>query len=96
MTTDNDGITINASTTSILNEESIDEPRSATPIDTTANNNCNVFNTNIRVCHKELIGAQPTIELEIIEPISPQQREAVENNATSQPSSTNQNHRKEP
>jgi hypothetical protein len=55
VTTDNDGITINASTTSILNEESIEEPRSATPIDMTANNYGNVFNPTNRVCHEELI-----------------------------------------
>ncbi len=97
--TDNNDITINASTTSILNEELIEEPRSATPIDTTANNNGNVFNPTNRVCHEELIGAQPTIELESnapVEPISPQPGQAVENNATTQPSSTTQNHCKEP
>jgi hypothetical protein len=44
--TDKNGITINASTTSILNEELIEEPCSATPIDTTANNYGNVFNTS--------------------------------------------------
>ncbi len=99
MTTDNDGITINASTTSILNEDSIEKPHSATPINMTANNYGNVFNPTNRVCHKESIGAQPTIELESnapVEPISPQHGEAVENNATTQPSSTNQNHCKEP
>jgi hypothetical protein len=97
VTTNNDGITIDASTTSILNEESIEEPHSSTPIDMTANGN--VFNPTNRVCHKELIGAQPTIELESnasVEPTSPQHREAVENNATIQPSSTNQNHWEEP
>jgi hypothetical protein len=90
---------MDASTTSILNEELIEEPRSATPINTTANNYGNVFNPTNRVCHKELIGAQLAIELESnapVEPISPQHGEAVENNATTQPSSTNQNHRKEP
>jgi hypothetical protein len=99
LTTDNDGITINASTTSILNEESIEEPRSGTPINMTADNYGIVFNPTNRVCHEESIGAQPTIELESnapVEPISPQHGESVENNATSQPSSTNQNHRKEP
>ncbi len=99
VTTDNDGIPINASTTSISNEESIEEPRSATPIDMTANNYGNVFNPTNRVCHKESIGAQPTIELESnapVELISSQHGEAVENNATLQPSSTNQNHCKEP
>ncbi len=99
MTTDNDGITIDASTTSISNEESIEEPHSATPINTTANNYGNVFNPANRVCHEESIGAQPTIELESnapVEPISPQHGEAVENNETLQPSSTNQNHCKEP
>jgi hypothetical protein len=55
--TDNNGITIDASTTSILNEESIEEPRFATLINTTANNYGNVFNPTNRVCHKELIGA---------------------------------------
>jgi hypothetical protein len=99
VTRDNEGITINASTTSISNEESIEEPRSVTPINTTANNYGNVFNPTNRVCHEELIGAQPTIELESnapVEPISPQHMEAVENNATMQPSSTNQNHCEEP
>jgi hypothetical protein len=99
VTTDNDGITINASTTSISNEDSIEEPRPATPINTTANNYGNVFNPTNRVCHNESIGAQPRIELESnapVEPISPQHGEAVENNATLQPSSTNQNHCKEP
>ncbi len=99
VTTDNDGITIDTSTTSILNEELIEEPRSATLIDTTANNDGNVLNPTNRVCHKESIGAQePTIELESnaqVETISPQHGEAVENNATWQPSSTNQNHCKE-
>ncbi len=93
--TDNNGITINASATSVLNEELIEEPRSTTPIDTTANNYGNVFNPTNRVCHKELIGAQRTIELKSnapVEPISPQYGQAVENNATLQPSSTNQNH----
>jgi hypothetical protein len=88
-----------ASTTSILNEESIEEPTSATPIDTAANNHGNVFNPTNRVCHEQLTGAHLTIELESnapVEPISPQHGEAVENNATSQPSSTNQNHCKEP
>ncbi len=97
--TDNDGITINASTTSILNEELIEESRSATQIDMAANNYGNVSNPTNRVCHKELIGAQPTIELESnapVEPISPQHGEAVENNATLQASSMNQNHCKEP
>ena len=97
--TDNNGITINASTTSILNAESIEEPRSATPINTTANNYGNIFNPTNRVCHEVSVGAQPTIELESnapVEPISPQHGEAVENNATTQPSSTNQNHCKEP
>jgi hypothetical protein len=97
--TDNNGITINASTTSISNEELIEEPRHATQIDTTANNYGNVFNPTNRVCHKELIGAQLTIDLENnapVEPISPQHMEAVENNATTQPSFTNQNHCKEP
>ncbi len=77
----------------------IEEPRSTTPIDTTANNYGNVFNPTNRSCHKELIGAHSTIELEsnaAVEPISPQHGEAVENNSTSQLSSTNQNHRKEP
>ncbi len=55
--TDNDGITINASTTSILNEELIEEPRSATPIDMTANSYGNVFNPTNRACHEESIGA---------------------------------------
>ncbi len=100
VTTDNDGITIDASTASILNEESIEEPRFATPIDTTANKYGNVFNPTNRVCHKELIGAQPTIELESndapVEPTSPKHGEAVENNATLQPSSMNQNHCEEP
>jgi hypothetical protein len=99
VTTDNDGITIDASTTRISNEESIEEPHSATPIDTTANNYGKLFNPTNRVCHKELIGAQSAIELESnapVEPISPQHGEAVENNATVQPSSTNQNHCKEP
>jgi hypothetical protein len=99
VTTDNNGITINAYTTSIINEESIEEPRSATAINTTANNYGNVFNPTNRVCHKESIGAQPTIEFggnAQVEPISPQHGEAVENNATTQPSSTNQNHCKEP
>ncbi len=99
VTTDNDGITINASTTSIWNEELIEEPRSATPINTTANNYGNVFNPTNRVCHKESIRAQPIIELESnapVEPISPQHGEALENNATLQLSSTNQNHREEP
>jgi hypothetical protein len=99
VTTDNNGITIDAPTTSILNEESIEEPRSATPINMTANNYDNIFNPTNRVCHKELIGAQQTIELDSnapVEPISPQHMEAVENNATTQPSSTNQNHCKEP
>ena len=97
--TDNDGITIDASTTSISNAESIEKPRSATPIDTTANNYGNIFNPTDRVCHKELIGAQPTNELESnapVDPIFPQHGEAVENNAITQPSSMNQNHRKEP
>ncbi len=97
--TDNDGITIDVSTTSILNEESLEEPHSATPIDTTANNYGNVFNPTNRVCHEESIGARPTIELESnkpVEPISPQHGEAAENNVTTQPSSTNQNHCKEP
>jgi hypothetical protein len=88
VTTDKDCITINASATSILNEESIEEPRSTTPINTTANNYGNVFNPTNRVCHEESIGAQPTIELESnapVEPISPQHMEAVENNATTQP-----------
>ncbi len=70
-----------------------------TPINTTANSYGNIFNPTIRVYQKELIGAQPKIELESnapVEPISPQHGEAVENNATSQPSSTNQNHCKEP
>jgi hypothetical protein len=62
VTTDNDGITIDASTTSISNEESIEEPRSAASIQTTANNYGNVFNPTNRVCHKESIGTQPTIE----------------------------------
>ncbi len=73
--TDNDGITINASTTSISSEKLIEEPRSKTPINTTANNYGNIFNPTNRVCHKESIGAQPTIELESnapVEPISPQ------------------------
>jgi hypothetical protein len=99
VTTDNNGITIDASTTSISNEESIEEPCSATPIDMTANNYGNVFNPTNRVCHKESIGAQPTIELESNAPVdtdSPQHGEAVENNAATQPSSMNQNHRKEP
>jgi hypothetical protein len=77
---DKNGITINASITSILNEELIKEPHSSTPIDTTANNYGNVFNPTNRVCHEELIGAQPTIELESnapVEPISPQHGEAV-------------------
>ncbi len=98
-TTDSNDITIDASTTSIVNEESIEEARSATPIDMTANNFGNVFNPANRVCHEESIGAQPTIELESnapVKPISPQHGEAVENNATSQPSSTNQNHCEEP
>jgi hypothetical protein len=96
--TDNNGITIDASTTSILNEESIEEPCSATPINTTANNYGNIFNPTNRVCREESIGAQPTIELESnapVEPISPQHGEAVENNVTLQSSSMNQNHRKE-
>jgi hypothetical protein len=96
VTTDNGGITIHASTTSILNEESIKEPLFATPIDTTANNYGNIFNPTNRVCHKESIGAQLTIELESnapVEPISPQHGEAV---ATTQPSSTSQNHYEEP
>ncbi len=50
--TDIDGITINASTTSISNAESIKEPRSATPIDMTANNYGNIFNPTNRVCHE--------------------------------------------
>ncbi len=77
----------------------IEEPCSATPIDTTANNYGNIFNPTNRVCHKESIGAQPIIKLESnapVEPISPQHGEAVENNATLQPSSTNQNYCKEP
>ncbi len=97
--TNNDGITIDASTTSIWNEELIEEPGSATLIPTTANNYSNAFNPTNRVCHEEWIKAQPTIELESnapVEPISPQHGEAVENNATLQPSSTNQNHCKEP
>ncbi len=99
VTTDNNGITIDASTTSILNKESIEEPPSATPINTTANNYGNVVNPTNRVCHEELIGAQPTIELErnaLVEPISPQHGKAVENNSTTQSSSMNQNHRTEP
>jgi hypothetical protein len=99
VTTDNDGITINASTASISNEKSIEEPHSATAINTTANNYGNIFNPTNRVCHKELIGAQPTNELESnapVESISPQHGEAVEKNATLQPSSTNQNLCKEP
>jgi hypothetical protein len=99
VTTDNNGITINASTTSISNEELIEEPHSATPINMTVNNYGNFFNLTNRVCHKELIGAQPTIELKSyasVEPIYPQHGEAVENNAPLQPSSTNQNHHKEP
>ena len=99
VTTDNDGITIDASTTSIWNEKLIEEPRSATLNDTTANNYGNVFNPTNRVCDEESIGAQPTIEMENstpVEPISPQHGEAAENNATLQPSSMNQNHCKEP
>ncbi len=99
VTTDNGGITIDASTTSILNEESNEEPLFATPIDTTANNYGDIFNPTNRVCHEKLIGAQPTIELESnapLEPISPQHGEAVEKNATTQPSSMNQNHCREP
>jgi hypothetical protein len=70
VTTDNDSITIDASTTSIiLNEELIEEPHFATPINTTANNYGNVFNPTNRVCHKESIGAQPTIELESNAPV---------------------------
>ncbi len=61
VTTDNNGIKIDASTTSILNEESIEETHSATPINMTANNFGNVFNPTNRVCCKESIGAQPTI-----------------------------------
>jgi hypothetical protein len=49
--TDNNGITINSSTISILNEESIEDPHSTSPIDTTANNHGNVFNPTNRVCH---------------------------------------------
>jgi hypothetical protein len=99
VTTGNDGITIDSSTASILNEESIEETSPATPIDITANNYGNVFNPTNRVCHKESIGAQPTIKLESnapVELISPQHGEAVENNATMQPFSTNQNHCEEP
>jgi hypothetical protein len=99
VTTDNNGITINESTTSILNEELIEEPRFATPINTTAKNYGNVFNLTNRICHEESIGAQPTNELESnapVQPISPQHGEAVENNVTLQPSLTNQNHCKEP
>ncbi len=99
VTTKNNGITINASTTSISNEQLTKEPHSATLIDTTANNYSNVFNPTSRVWHEELIEARPTIELESnapVEPISPQHGVAVENNATSQPSSMNQNHREEP
>ncbi len=99
MTTNNSGITIDASTTSISNEESIEEPCLATPINTTANNYGNIFNLTNRVCHKESIGTQPTIELESNppdEPNSPPHAEAVENNVTLQSSSTNQNHCEEP
>jgi hypothetical protein len=49
VTTKNNDITINASTTSISNEELIEEPHSATLINTTANNYSNVFNPTSRV-----------------------------------------------
>ncbi len=57
VTSDNNGIKIDASTTSISNEELIEESHSATPINTTANTYGNVFNPINIDCHKELIGA---------------------------------------
>ncbi len=71
VTTDNNGITINAFTTIILSAESIEEPHSATPIDTTANKYGNIFNPTNRICHEVSIGAQPTIDWKAMQQLSP-------------------------